>query len=182
MKSLLHSKFVILALMAVVPAVASSYAECEQDAFIEEVNTAWVATNYPLIKQAITNRLAICTNDLLALGLQYEYYVSAEVDYTNSKTSAEVFILAVSNRAPSEVNNRRVPLGLPITISRETMPTNIPPVIEQARAEEQISHMHAEFSNEFPSIQLYQMLVGRIEALESGEVTEEELSIFNNPQ
>lgn len=170
MKSLLHSKFVILALMAVVPAVASSYAECEQDAFIEEVNTAWVATNYPLIKQAITNRLAICTNDLLALGIQFEYYISAEVNYTNAKAAAQAYVLAVSNRVPEEINEQRDLMKLPLVYAREAMPTNLPSVPEQARTPAQIEYMHSTYSDGFPHVGVYQIVAGRVKLQEEGKL------------
>ena len=72
---------IIASILFGVAVLASSFAECETSAFIEAVNSAWVATNYPLIKQAITNRLAECTNDLLAKGLYFEYFFSIETDF-----------------------------------------------------------------------------------------------------
>ena len=165
----MHTKHIMAVVLVVAVIAASiSYGACEQELFIEEVNAAWVATNYPLIKQAITNRLAVCTNDLLALGLQFEYYISAEVDYLNSKAAAQAFVLAVSNRVPEEVNEKRIPLGLPIIVAWEPTPSNLPPVPDQARTSEQIEYMHNTYSNAFPHIGVYQILAGRVKLIEEG--------------
>ena len=145
---------------------SASYGQCEQEAFIAEVNAAWIVTNYPLIKQAITNRLAECTNDLLALGLQFEYYRSAEVDYLSAKAAAQDFVLAVSNRVPEEVIEERDAMKLPIVIARQATPTNLP--ANQARTPEQIEYMHVEFPNAFPFINVYQILARRVKLIEEG--------------
>jgi hypothetical protein len=143
-----------------------SFGECDSDTFVSEVNAAWVATNYPMIKQAITNRLAECSNDLLALGLLFEYYRSAEVDYFSAKAAAQEFVLAVSNRVPAEVIEKRVPMGLPILVAWQTSPTNIP--VNQARTPEKVAYMHTTYYKAFPGISLYQTLAGRVEAIENG--------------
>lgn len=140
----------------------------DADPFVQEVNAAWVATNYPLIKTAITNRLAGATNDLLALGLLYEFYRVAEVDYLSAKAAAHNFVLAVSNRVPDEINENRTPFGGAILISREANPTNLP---YRARTPEEIEYMHTAYSNAFPHMKLYQIFDWRIKATGNGTFT-----------
>ena len=140
----------------------------DADPFVQEVNAAWVETNYPRIKTAITNRLAGATNDILALGLLFEYYLSAEVDYLSAKAAAQTIVLAVSNRVPAEIIEKRVPMGLPIIISREANPTNLP---YRARTQEEIEYMHTTYSNAFPHMKLYQIFDWRIKATGNGTFT-----------
>ena len=144
----------------------------DADPFVQEVNAAWIATNYPLIKAAITNRLAENTNSLLALGLLFEYYRAAEVDYLNAKAAAQAFVIAVSNRVPAEIIEERAPMGLPIFISREAIPTNIP--ANQARPPDKVDYMHSEYSDSFPHMKQYQILDWRIGAIENGTFTWED--------
>ena len=158
--------------MLIVVAVCGpyTYGECESDEFIAEVNAAWIATNYPLIKQAITNRLAECTNDLLAMGLYFEYYMSAEVDYLSARAAAQAYVLSVSNRIPEEVNEKRIPMGLPISVAWDPVPTNLPPVPEQARTPAQIEYMHSTYSDGFPHVGVYQIVAGRVKLQEEGKL------------
>ncbi len=142
--------------------VSSGY---DADPFVQEVNAAWMETNYPRIKTAITNRLAENTNDLLAMGLLFEYYRVAEVDYLAAKAAAQAYVLAVSNRVPEEIIKERVPMASPIHISRESNPTNLP---YHARSPEKIEYMHKTYSNAFPHIKLFQILDWRIGATENG--------------
>jgi hypothetical protein len=162
------NKVIKIVLVLMVLSVTVSQAECDSAAFVEEVNAAWVATNYPLIKIAITNRLSECTNDLLALGLQFEYFRSAEVDYLSAKAAAQAFVLAVSNRVPDEVIEERDIMGLPIVIARQATPTNLPPVSGQVRTPEQVDYMHRTYPDAFPYISLYQILAGRVKLEEEG--------------
>ena len=66
---------------------ASSFAECETNAFIEAVNSAWVSSNYTLLEQTLTNRVTECTNDILAKGLLYEYYDDIGVNFYKAKAA-----------------------------------------------------------------------------------------------
>lgn len=132
--------------------------------FENEVNAAWRATNYSMIKQAITNRLAVCTNDILAKGLMFEYYFLIEPDYSLGQQAASQLITAVSNRIPAEVAERREPLGLPMAVLQMTTSSNYP-AFTPARME----YLHSTYPDAFPHIMLYQVLSGRIEAIENGE-------------
>ena len=165
------ARIVIACLLIGISLPAISHAECnDTDAFIEAINAAWVSTNYPLILQTITNRLEEHPDDLLALGLKYEYFLSAGVDYLSAKEAAQAYILAVSNRVPEEINEKRVGLGLPIMIAREQIPTHLPPVPQQARTPEQVVQMHTEFPEAFPFMNVYQMIEGRIKLIEEGSL------------
>lgn len=164
------NQMMVVVLMGIFIDGSTSYGECEQEEFIADVNAAWVATNYQLIKQAITNRLAECTNDLLAMGLLFEYYRSAEVDYLSAKAAAQAFVIAVSNRVPAEVTEERDIMGLPIVIARQATPSNLPPVSGQVRSPEQIEYMHSTYSDAFPFINIYQILAGRVKLQEEGKL------------
>jgi hypothetical protein len=132
--------------------------------FENEVNAAWTATNYSMIKQAITNRLALCTNDILAKGLMFEYYFSIEPDYSLGQKAASQLITAVSNRIPAEVAEKREPLGLPMAVLQMTTSSNYPTFTP-----ERMEYLHSTYPDAFPHIILYQVLSGRIEAIENGE-------------
>ena len=152
-------------------------AECNTNTFIEAVNSAWVTTNYILLKEIITNRVAECTNDILAMGLVYEYYDDIDVDFFRARDAAVAFVSAVSNRMPSEVLHRRIPMDVPIMLAQMETPTNFP--ANQTKTAEQMQHLHYWYPKEFPHLGLFQMLVTRIESLESGRVTEEDVAPFN---
>ena len=160
MKTNIHSTILVVALLA----FNSSFGECEPEAFIADVNAAWSITNYSMIKQAITNRLALCTNDILAKGLMFEYYFLIEPDYSLGQHAASQLITAVSNRIPAEVAERREPLGLPMAVLQMTTSSNYP-TFTPARME----YLHSTHPDAFPHIMLYQVLSGRIEAIENGE-------------
>lgn len=160
MKTNIHSTILVVALLA----LNSSFGECEPEAFIADVNAAWSITNYSMIKQAITNRLALCTNDILAKGLMFEYYFLIEPDYSLGQQAASQLITAVSNRIPAEVAERREPLGLPMAVLQMTTSSNYP-TFTPARME----YLHSTYPDAFPHIMLYQVLSGRIEAIENGE-------------
>ena len=166
----MNTKILLIVLFINMYVGIHTYGESEKDIFINEVNDAWVATNYPFILQTITNRLTEYPDDILALGLKYEYYLSAGVDYLSAKEAAQAYVLAVSNRVSEEITEERIGLGLPIKISREQTPTNLPPVPQQARTPEQVVEMHAEFSDAFPLINVYQMIEGRIKLIEEGSL------------
>lgn len=154
---------IVLVILTIASASLISYGECDSIAFIEEVNSAWVASNYPLIINAITNRLAECTNDLLAMGLYFEYYFSVQTDFTLGQEKASEFITAVSNRVPAEVTEKRVPLGVPISVMQMSTSSNYP-VSTPARLE----YLHNTYPVEFPHLTLYKILDGRVEAIENG--------------
>jgi hypothetical protein len=154
-----------------------SFAECETNTFIEAVNAAWVSSNYTLLEQTLTNRVTECTNDILAKGLLYEYYDDIGVEFYKAKAAAVAFVSAVSNRAPSEVMHKRSPLGLPVLLAEMPPPTNFPS--NQAKTYEQMQSMHNEFQEEFPFIGLFQGLILRMEAVESGKVTDEYFDPLN---
>ncbi len=164
-----------LALVIVPPGISSG--ECETESFVSEVNAAWVATNYTSLEQTLTKRVAECTNDLLAKGLLYEYYGDICVDYYKALDAATAFVAAVSNRAPSEVIHKRSPLGLPVLLIQMPIPTNFP--ASQSKTPEQMQFMHNEFQSEFPFLGLYRDLILRMEAVESGRVTDEYFNPLN---
>lgn len=166
----MNSKILLIVIFTNIYIGINTFGESDKDIFINEVNAAWVATNYPLILQTITNRIAEYPDDLLALGLKYEYFLSAGVDYLSAKEAAQAYVQAVSNRVPEEIIEGRIGLGLPIKISREQTPTNLPPVPQQARTLAQVVEMHAEFSDAFPLINVYQMIEGRIKLIEEGSL------------
>ena len=160
----MKTKNIAIAILAfVLSATSASFGESDSEAFVDEVNAAWIATNYSLIKQAITNRLAECTNDILAKGLYFEYFFSIETDFALGQEKAAELIAAVSNRVPDEVAEKREPLGVPIAILQMTTSSNYP-TGTPARME----YLHNTYPNAFPHIMLYQVLAGRVEAIENG--------------
>lgn len=154
-----------------------AHATCETNAFVESVNATWVATNYTLLKQTITNRLVECTNDILALGLLYEYYDNICVDFYNARSAASSFVVAVSNRLPSEITYERVPVGEAISLAQMPTPTNFP--ANQSKTPEQMQFLHEWYPAKFPHIDLYLLLIKRIEGVEAGTLTEEDLIPLN---
>ena len=149
---------------------ASSFAECDANDFIDVVNSAWVSSNYTLLEQILTNRVTECTNDILAKGLLYEYYDNICIDYFKARDAAIDFIIATSNRMPSEVIHRRIPLELAISLVEMPVPTNFPP--SQSKTPSQMQYLHDWHTNSFPYVGLYQELISRIEAVESERVTD----------
>jgi hypothetical protein len=142
---------------------ASCFAECETNTFIEAVNTAWSSTNYTLLEQILTNRVAECTNDILAKGLLYEYYDDVCIDFHKARSAA--FIMATSNRMPSEVIHKRAPLESAIFLVEMPIPTNFP--ADQSKTPVQMEHMHQWNPETFPYLRTYQSLMFRIEAIET---------------
>lgn len=72
---------------------ATCHAECsDTNTFLDSVNSAWVSSNYTLLEQVLTNRVAECTNDILAKGLLYEYYDDICVDFYKARDAASEFI------------------------------------------------------------------------------------------
>ena len=142
-----------------------SFAECETKTFIEAVNTAWSSTNYTLLEQILTNRVAECTNDILAKGLLCEYYGNVCVDFNKARSAATEFIMATSNRMPSEVIHKRAPLESAISLVEMPVPTNFP--ADQSKTPEQMEHLHQWNPETFPYLRTYQSLMFRIEAIET---------------
>ena len=149
---------------------ANSHAECnDTNTFLEAVNSAWVSSNYNLLEQILTNRVAECTNDLLAKGLKYQFYDDISIDFYKARAAASEFILATSNRMPAEVIHRRAPLELALLLCEMPIPTNFP--ADQSKTSEQMQFLHDEYPEKYPSLILYQSLMFRIEAIETGQVT-----------
>lgn len=154
-----------------------SFGECETNEFITSVNSAWSASNYSQVKLLITNRISACSNDILAKGLLYEYYNNIDVDFYSARNSAIAFVASVSNRMPNEVLHKRAPLELALLLIEMPIPTNFPP--SQAKTSEQMQQMHYWHPDTFPDIELYQMLLDRINAVESGNVTDQYYAPLN---
>lgn len=146
------------------------FAACtDTNAFLNSVNSAWISTNYALLEQTLSNRVTDCTNDLLAKGLLYEYYDTICIDYYKARAAASAFILATSNRMPSEIIHRRDPMELPLLLCELPIPTNFP--TDQSKTPEQMQYLHRRYSDAFPHLISYQSLMYRIEAIEQGLVT-----------
>lgn len=161
---------VIICLFIGIFVPAPGYAECsDTNLFIQAVNSAWVASNYTLLEQVLTNRVADCTNDLLAKGLLYQYYDDISIDFYKARAAASDFILSTSNRMPTEVIHKRAPLGMALLLVEMPIPTNFP--ADQSKTPEQMQFLHDEYPENYPSLILYQSLMFRIEAIEQGLVT-----------
>lgn len=171
-------QFTVLSIIfLMMPVTHLAYGQCGTTDFISEINSAWVASNHPLVRQVITNNIAECTNDLMATGLLYVYYQMIEPDVTNARNAAIAYVMAVSNRMPSEILHRRVPVDMPLIIAQASQSTNSP--TNSLSAAERMQHLHYWDSNEFPYLKLFLIQMKRIEALESGELTEEDVVPFN---
>lgn len=149
------------ALLLVLSGCCTHAQTCDVQSFISSVNQDWRATNYSGIFASITNRLNNCTNDLMALGLKYTYYVWAEVDFTNAQLSARTFVAAVSNQAPEEVNQPWTLMTSAKAMAEMTPPSPFP--TNQARSAGQINYLHTrEFPTNYPEIDLLYELVTRV--------------------
>lgn len=168
---------IILSMVFIVLFQTSSFAGCDTNDFIVTVNSAWVSSNYALLEQTLTNRVAECDNDILAKGLLYEYYDNICVDYFKARDAAIDFIIATSNRMPSEVIHRRIPLELAISLVEMPVPTNFP--ANQSKTPAQMQYLHNWHVNAFPYVGIYQELISRIEAVESGRVTDDYFAPLN---
>ena len=163
------ARIVIACLLIGISLPAISHAECnDTNAFLEAVNSAWVASNYTLLEQVLTNRVAECTNDILAKGLVFKFYEDICIDFYKARAAATEFILAVSNRVPDEVIHRRIPMGLPLLLCEMPIPTNFP--ADQSKTPEQMQFLHNEFPDAFPFLRIYKALMYRMEAVENGLV------------
>ena len=163
------ARIVIACLLIGISLPAISHAECnDTNAFLEAVNSAWVASNYTLLEQVLTNRVAECTNDILAKGLVYQFYDDTCIDFYKARAAATEFILAVSNRVPDEVIHRRIPMELPLLLCEMPIPTNFP--ADQSKTPAQMQFLHNEFPDAFPFLRIYRELMWRMEAVENGLV------------
>ena len=168
---------IIMSVLLGVYSQQKARAECETNIFLETVNAAWSASNYIQLEATLTNRVVACTNDIMAKGLLYEYYNNIDVDFFSARNAAMAFITAVSNRMPAEVIHKRTPLEMAISLVEMPIPTNFP--ANQSKTPEQMQYMHYWNPAAFPELELYQMLIDRINALESGVVTDEYYSPLN---
>lgn len=135
---------------------------CDKQTFVTAINQAWVQTNYTQIRSIIDTRLTSCTNDLLGLVLNFGYYEWAEVDFTNAQVSAQIFVDAVSNRAPHEVTDPGIIMDNVKSMAEMDTPLSFP--TNQARTTDQIIYLHTrEFPSNFPMINLYLDFVSRVE-------------------
>ncbi|MCO5069306.1 MAG: hypothetical protein M9910_11600 [Kiritimatiellae bacterium] len=135
---------------------------CDKESFASAINQAWVQTNYAQIRQVVDDRLTVCTNDLLGLGLSFGYYFWAGVDFTNAQLAAQQFVVAVSNRAPHEVTQPGSFMDHVKSIADMAAPSSFP--TNQARSADQIQYLHTvAYPTNFPEINLYVDFVSRVE-------------------
>ncbi len=84
----LHAMVALFLVMVVPP--HGSHAETV-DEFVDALNTAWVASNYPSCWSSITNRLTLNSNDVPALVAQACYHVFVDADFS---AATNVFVVS----------------------------------------------------------------------------------------
>lgn len=70
---------------------------------------------------------------------------------------------------PAEVIHKRAPLELAISLVEMPIPTNFP--ADQSKTPAQMQHLHKWHPDSFPYLRSYKGLMFRIEAIETGQVT-----------
>ncbi len=71
-------------------------------------------------------------------------------------------------------------MDIPIMVSQMATPTNLP--ANQSKTIEQMQYMHKRYPAEFPHLNLFQLLIKRVESIESGLATEEDMAPFNQDE
>lgn len=139
--------------------LAQSTNDC--DLFISEVNQEWQARNYTNILTAIDQRLTTESNDVLALALKVGYYTWAEVSFSNVQSSANAFLIAVTNVAPAEFQDPSALVNYAMAIASMPMPTNAP--VNESRTAQQVDYVHQTYPLHFPDIEQAIFLDSRID-------------------
>lgn len=134
-------------------AAAFAFADdCEVPPFVEGVNQEWVIRDYPAILALIDDRLLNCTNDILALGLKFEYYGWAVVSLAQAQAAASNFLAAVQVKAPDELTSPTALTQYVLSVVNITAPTNY---VDTLRTSNQVEYVHNTYSSAFPRIQRY---------------------------
>lgn len=109
--------------------VASSRAG-DVETFVNDLNSAWVATNYNLCLSNINSRLSENTNDLSAMVAKGCYYVFVDADFpaaTNIFKTADSLVSSLSGTNVALITTLYEGLRDDVTVCLSIPMTNTPP-------------------------------------------------------
>jgi hypothetical protein len=131
--------------------------------FVDDVNAAWVNTNYTQLLQVIDNRLAQNPNDLLALCTKQSYYLNCDFDVTQAQATVHAITNSIQQSGFTNL--------FPLVEEKNNLVLSIPTNFVASYTPEKIAILHQEFDD---------MLPGLIEAVDVA-LKYERLSLTNSP-